>query len=206
MLNRPQPNDVPMNKTFTLHILRRAALLVLLAVSLKAVDGASAPAKEIAVGDRAPSFALRDQNDREFSLEPMIQKGPVAVVFIRSIAWCTYCQLQTVQLSENLPEIQAAGGQVVVVCYDVPDKVKRFAQRRKIKVPVLSDADSKTIDAYAMRALQGGGDQSGSAQHGTFVIDKSGIIRSKPYLTSFEGRAAVDALVSALKDANTTKP
>jgi len=131
----------------------------------------------------------------------MIQKGPVAVVFIRSIDWCTYCQLQTVQLSENLPEIQATGGQVVVVCYDAPHKVKRFAQRRKINVPVLSDVGSKTIDAYAMRALTGAGDQTGSAQHGTFVIDKSGIVRSKPFLTSFEGRAAVDALVNALKEA-----
>ena len=79
--------------------------------------------------------------------------------------------------------------------------MKRFAQRRNIKAPVLSDADSKTIDAYAMRALQGAGDQAGSAQHGTFVIDKSGIVRSKPYLTSFEGRSAVDALVNALKEA-----
>ena len=180
--------------------------MAFLAVGLKTVDGALAPAREIAVGDRAPSFTLKDQNDREFSLEAMIQRGPVAVVFIRSIDWCAYCQLQTVQLSENLPEIQAAGGQVVVVSYDAPEKLKRFARRRTINVPVLSDAGSKTIDAYAMRALNGTGDQTGSTQHGAFVIDKSGIVRSKPYLTSFEGRAAVDALVSALKDANKIKP
>ncbi|MDB6067656.1 MAG: putative peroxiredoxin [Pedosphaera sp.] len=190
-----------MNKSFTLHMLRSAALMVLLAVSAIAVDCALAQAGEIAVGARAPSFTLKDQNDREFSLEAMTKKGPVAVVFIRSIEWCSYCQLQTVQLSEHLAEIQSGGGQVVVVCYDIPEKVKRFAHRRKIKVPVLSDADSKTIDAYAMRALNGTGDQTGSAQHGTFVIDTSGIVRSKPYLTSFEGRAAVDALVGALKEA-----
>jgi peroxiredoxin len=142
-----------------------------------------------------------EQNDREFSLATLIQKGPVAVVFIRSIDWCTYCQLQTVQLSEHLSEIQATGGQVVVVCYDAPNKVKKFTHRRKLTIPVLSDADSKTIDAYAMRALTGTGNQAGSAQHGTFVIDKSGIVRSKPYLTSFEGLAAVEALANALKEA-----
>lgn len=194
-----------MNKTFTLDIPRRVALMVLLAASSNAVDDALAQAKEIAVGDRAPSFTLKDQNDHEFSLDAMIKKGPVAVVFIRSIDWCVYCQLQTVQLSENLPKIQGAGGQVVVVCYDAPEKVKRFARRRKINVPILSDAGSKTIAAYAMRALNGAGDQLGSAQHGTFVIDQSGIVRSKPYLTSFEGGAAVDALVSALKEANQIK-
>ena len=194
-----------MNKTFKRRIVRPAAWMALLAVSLTAVNGALAQAREIAIGDRAPSFTLKDQNDREFSLDAMIQKGPVAVVFIRSIDWCAYCQLQTVQLSENLPEIQAAGGQVVVVSYDAPEKVKRFAKRRRINVPVLSDAGGKAIDAYAMRALRGSGDQAGSAQHGAFVIDKSGIVRSKPYLTSFEGSAAVDALVGALKEANQIK-
>ena len=167
-----------------------------------AQDGAPAKPTEVAIGDNAPDFTLKDQEDRELSLGRMLKKGPVAVVFIRSIDWCTYCQLQTVQISENLSEIQSAGGQVVVISYDAPEKVKRFAKRRKLKVPVLSDADSKTIDAYAMRALTGTGDQTGSARHGTFVINKLGIVVSKPYLTSFEGRAAVDVLAGALKEAS----
>jgi len=191
-----------MDNFFTRQILRCASLMVLLAVGSRASDVVSGSPEEIAVGMRAPAFTLKDQNDQEFSLETMIGKGPVALVFIRSIDWCTYCQLQTVQLSENLQEIQAGGGQVVVVCYDAPDKVKRFAQRRKIKIPVFSDADSKTIDAYAMRALNGDGDKAGAAQHGAFVIDKSGIVRAKPLLTSFEGRSAVDALVNGLKEAS----
>jgi peroxiredoxin len=169
------------------------------------VGGEPTQSGQIAVGDRAPLFVLKDQNDQEFSLEAMVKKGPAAVVFIRSIDWCAYCQLQTVQLSENLTRIQAAGGQVVMVCYDAPEKVKRFTRRRKIGIPILSDAGSKTIEAYAMRAVNGAGDQLGSAQHGTFVIDRSGIVRSKPYLMSFEGAAAVEALASALKQADTPR-
>jgi peroxiredoxin len=180
-------------------------LLVALAAAANRVGGEPAQSRQIAVGDRAPSFVLKDQNDQEFSLEAMVKKGPVAVVFIRSIEWCAYCQLQTVQLSENLTRIQAAGGQVVMVCYDAPEKVKRFTRRRKIGIPILSDAGSKTIEAYAMRAVNGAGDQLGSAQHGTFVIDRSGIVRSKPYLMSFEGAAAVEALASALKQADTPR-
>src|SRR6185436_10484331 len=113
----------------------------------------------IDTGERAPLFTLKDQNDREVSLAAMTKKGPVAVVFIRSIGWCSYCQLQTVQLSENLEKLQTAGGQVVIVCYDDPEKVKRFAERRKINVPILSDSDSKTIDAYGMRWVNAADDQ-----------------------------------------------
>jgi peroxiredoxin len=186
--------------------LAQGPAFAVLAAAANSVGGEPTQPRQIAVGDRAPSFVLKDQNDQEFSLEAMVKKGPVAVVFIRSIEWCAYCQLQTVQLSENLPRIQDAGGQVVMVCYDAPEKVKRFAKRRKINVPILSDAGSKTIEAYAMRAVNGAGDQLGSAQHGTFVIDRSGIVHSKPYLTSFEGAAAIDALVSALKSANAAIP
>jgi len=184
----------------------RPILMAVLIATLKTVVQAAPEPKEIRVGDRAPLFTLKDQNKREVSLETMMKKGPVALVFIRSIEWCAYCQLQTVQLSQNLEKIQAAGGQVVMVSYDPPEKVKRFAERRKINVPLLSDSDSKTIEAYGMQALNGAGDQQGSSQHGTFVIDQSGIVRSKPYLTSFEGDGAVDALASALKDANTKQP
>ncbi len=199
-----------MSKSIALSILHNRTLMVLLAILTlvviqPGVDAASPPTGEIAVGELAPTFTLKDQNDREVSLGAMLKNGPVAVVFIRSVSWCTYCQLQTIQLSENLAEIQAAGGQVVMVSYDSPELIKRFAQRRNIKVPILSDTTSKTIDAYAMRALTGTGDQVGSARHGTFVIDQSGVVRSKPYLTSFEGRAAVDALVSAFKEAGKPK-
>lgn len=186
-----------------------ALLIAALIVSLKtlAQDAKEMPQpNEIRVGNRAPLFTLKDQNDREFSLETVLKKGPVALVFVRSVQWCAYCQLQTVQLSRNLEKIQAAGGQVAVICYDAPEKVKRFSERGKIKIPILSDSGSKTISAYAMRAMSGAGEQVGSSQHGTFVIDQSGIVRSKPYLTSFEGDGVVDALASALKDANTTKP
>ena len=195
-----------MTKSFVRCTLTPLALLALLAADANIFGADLEKPKEIAVGEPAPAFVLKDQNDREVSLQALLQHGPLALVFIRSIGWCAYCQLQTVQLSENLPRIRAAGGQVVVVCYDPPEKVKRFAQRRKINVPILSDPSSKTIDAYTMRAVTGAGDQLGSAQHGTFVIDRSGIVRSKPYLTSFEGEAAIDALVSALKNANTPKP
>jgi peroxiredoxin len=189
----------------TPNLFSRLALVALLATTPDSIMRAAPPPREIGIGERAPWFTLKDQNDREFSLETMVKRGPVAVVFIRSIEWCSYCQLQTAQLSANLAKIQATGGQLVVVCYDTPEKVKRFTGRRKIEVPVLSDSGSKTIEAYAMRAVTGSGEQLGSAQHGTFVIDKAGIVRSKPYLTSFEGDAAVEALISALKDANTPK-
>ena len=41
----------------------------------------------LAVGEKAPSFTLKDQANRDVSLESLLKKGPVALVFFRSADW-----------------------------------------------------------------------------------------------------------------------
>jgi cytochrome oxidase Cu insertion factor (SCO1/SenC/PrrC family) len=41
----------------------------------------------MAVGQRAPSFRLKDQHGQEQSLEQLLAKGNVALVFYRSADW-----------------------------------------------------------------------------------------------------------------------
>jgi hypothetical protein len=41
----------------------------------------------IKVGQKAPEFRLRDQNDRERSLDEFLNNGTVALVFYRSASW-----------------------------------------------------------------------------------------------------------------------
>jgi cytochrome oxidase Cu insertion factor (SCO1/SenC/PrrC family) len=41
----------------------------------------------LAVGARAPAFALKDQNERDVALDALLKKGPVALVFFRSADW-----------------------------------------------------------------------------------------------------------------------
>src|SRR5215831_16584169 len=96
-------------------IVRRA--MVLLAVSaflgcLYADDEQAPEEKEagLAVGQSAPAFTLSDQNGKEVSLESLLKKGPVALVFHRSVDWCLYCKLQMIQLQTILKEIDATGG------------------------------------------------------------------------------------------------
>ena len=39
------------------------------------------------VGQKAPAFTLKDQNDREVALDSLLKKGSVALVFYRSADW-----------------------------------------------------------------------------------------------------------------------
>jgi peroxiredoxin len=136
------------------------------------------------------------------SLEQLLKRGPVAVVFVRSADWCLYCKMQLAQLQRNLKEIEATGGEIVSISYDSAEAIKRFAGRRKITFPLLCDAGSKTIDAYAMRDKES---ENGSSNHATFVIDQKGTIREKPLILNFSDQPAVDALIKALKAAKNEK-
>jgi peroxiredoxin Q/BCP len=106
-----------------------------------------------------------------------------------------------VQLQRILNEIENAGGHVVGISYDSLENIKPFAERNKVTFPLLSDPDSKTIDAYGIRYTDAPPEKSGFARHATFIIDQKGVIRAKLFRLSYRERPAVDALISALKEA-----
>jgi cytochrome oxidase Cu insertion factor (SCO1/SenC/PrrC family) len=68
-----------------------AAAFVLLAALTTWADGKGKPAPEdqtgMKVGEKAPPFALKDQEGKERSLEEFLKKGKVALVFYRSADW-----------------------------------------------------------------------------------------------------------------------
>jgi len=64
-----------------------ACSLLLLALAAAAAEPASPEKTGVAVGQKAPDFTLKDQNDHDVSLTALLKKGPVALVFFRSAEW-----------------------------------------------------------------------------------------------------------------------
>ena len=63
------------------------AACLLMAATLHAAEPVTSEKTGLAVGAKAPAFTLKDQNDRDVSLETLLKKGPVALVFYRSADW-----------------------------------------------------------------------------------------------------------------------
>jgi cytochrome oxidase Cu insertion factor (SCO1/SenC/PrrC family) len=59
----------------------------LIALELNAAQEATPEMTGLKVGLQAPSFTLKDQNGAEVSLDSLLKKGPVALVFHRSADW-----------------------------------------------------------------------------------------------------------------------
>ena len=89
--------------------------------------------------------------------------------------------------------------QIVGVSYDDPEVLKRFSDKSKITFPLLSDPDSKTIDAYHIRNEAAKGKAEGVPQPGTFIVDQKGVIRAKLFLEGFRKRHTTEALIKAAK-------
>jgi cytochrome oxidase Cu insertion factor (SCO1/SenC/PrrC family) len=68
-----------------------AAAFLLFAALTSWADGKGKPAPEdqtgLSVGEKAPAFALKDQEGKERSLDDFLKKGKVALVFYRSADW-----------------------------------------------------------------------------------------------------------------------
>ena len=68
-----------------------AAAVVLLAAPSAFSQGKGKPAPEeqtgLTVGAKAPTFTLKDQEGKERSLDELLKKGNVALVFYRSADW-----------------------------------------------------------------------------------------------------------------------
>lgn len=80
-----------------------------------------------------------------------------------------------------MQSVSEAGVQVVAVSYDSAEVLGAFAKTENIKFPLLSDADSKVIDAFGVRnkSAEAGTKKDGIPHPGTFLVDSKGVIRAK---------------------------
>jgi peroxiredoxin Q/BCP len=102
-------------------------------------------------------------------------------------------------LQRDLKSIEDAGVQVVGISYDSPAVLKRFSDKANITFPLLSNPDSKTIDAYHIRNEAAKGKAKGIPNPGTFVLDREGVIRAKLFLEGYRDRHTTAALVEAAR-------
>ena len=189
-----------MNQRMNLPVLLTALLM------LGTMHGSHAESEKMApeewtgikIGEKAPDFTLKDQDNKERSLNEFLKKGKTAVVFYRSASWCPYCKNQLIQLQKDLKKIEEEGGlQIIAISYDKTVVLKRFAQQNEITFPLLSDEGSETIDAWGIRNKDaaGKGRIDGIPHPGTYIIDEEGIVRAKLFLEEYQVRHSSEALI-----------
>lgn len=101
--------------------------------------------------------------------------------------------------------MKEAGINVVGVSYDSVEVLKSFSDKSGIEFPLLSDEDSKLIDALGIRnkAMDGKkfgpNNLEGVPYPGTYVLDEDGVILGKLFVTRYQDRHESEDLIELVK-------
>jgi len=87
--------------------------------------------------------------------------------------------------------------QVMAISYDSVEVLKRFAEKSQITFPLLSDAGSRTIDAFGIRNAGAPERWRGIPHPGTFILDRRGVVRAKLFHEGYRQRHTSADLVRA---------
>jgi peroxiredoxin len=138
------------------------------------------------VGDRAPEFSLKNQSGEMVSLADFAGKKNVLVMFY-PFAFSGICTGEICEINEDLPKFQNEDVEMVSISCDPHHALRAFAEKENIKTILLSDfwphgAVAKEYGVFL--------EDLGFANRGTFLIDKSGIVRWKTITSPGEARVS----------------
>ncbi len=171
--------------------------------------------KALKVGDRAPDFELPNAAGKMVKLSELTARGPVVLTWYRG-GWCPYCNIALRGFEKTLPEIRAAGANLVALSPEMPDNSLTTAEKNHLDFEVLSDRGNKVAHAYGVAykipkvvadqfkgrldLAKYNGDDSGELPLGaTYVIDRDGVIRYAFVDADYRKRAEPSDVIAALR-------
>jgi peroxiredoxin len=140
----------------------------------------------IDVGQQAPDFTLKDQNNEEFTLSSYRGQRAVLIVFY-PLAFTGICTGELCAVRDDISSFQNDAVQVVSISVDSVYTHKIFAEREGYDFPLLSDFWPHGAVAQAYGVFN---ETAGFANRGTFLVDKDGIVRFAEMNSPGQGRDA----------------
>ena len=135
------------------------------------------------VGDKAPAFALKDQNGKTVRLSGF--KGQPVVVYFYPKADTPGCTQQSCNLRDAFPNLRKLKAAVVGISPDPVEKQKKFDDKYGLGFPLLSDTDHAVADAWGVwgqKSLYG--KKFMGIIRSAFVVDEKGKLAGVFYKVS----------------------
>ena len=125
------------------------------------------------VGSIAPDFELNDQFGQKVSLSSFKGQKNVVITFY-PFAFTGTCTGELCALRDDISAFLNDSVQLLAISCDSPFTQKVFAERENYQFPVLSDFWPHGATAKAYGVFE---ESRGCALRGTFIIDKTGVVR-----------------------------
>jgi mycoredoxin-dependent peroxiredoxin len=127
----------------------------------------------VEVGEEAPDFELKDQHGTPVRLSGFRGKKNVVLVFY-PLAFSGVCSGEMCAMRDEFPEVNRDDVELVTVSVDSGFVLRTWADREHFSFTMLSDFWPHGAVAKSYGVFD---ENMGVATRGTFVIDKSGVVR-----------------------------
>jgi thioredoxin-dependent peroxiredoxin len=137
----------------------------------------------LAVGGKAPAFALKDQDGATVRLSQF--KGKRLVVYFYPKADTPGCTQQSCNLRDAFPQLKKLHAAVVGISPDPVEKQKKFDDKYGLGFPLLADTDHSVAEAWGVwgeRSLYGR--KFMGINRSAFVVDEKGKLAGVFYKVS----------------------
>lgn len=135
---------------------------------------------QLKVGEKAPAFALADQDGKTVSLSDFA--GQKLLIYFYPKADTPGCTKQACSVRDSAEDLKRAGMAVVGISPDQPARQKKFDDKFTLGFPLLSDPDHKAARAYG---AWGKKSMYGKTYEGiirsSFLVDEEGMILQVSY-------------------------
>ena len=157
-----------------------------IAMSLLTFLGLSSFAKAdpLAVGAAAPVLSAPDQDGKTVNFKDVYAKGPTLVYFYPK-ADTPGCTQQSCNLQDAFPQLKKLKAGVVGISPDPVEKQLKFADKYKLKFPLLADTDHAVAEAWGVwgeKSLYGR--KFMGIVRSAFVVDEKGKLSGVFYKVS----------------------
>jgi peroxiredoxin Q/BCP len=129
----------------------------------------------VQAGDKAPDFALLDQDGETVKLSD--HAGQTVVLYFYPRADTPGCTTQACGIRDRRADYAAAGATVIGISPDEPAALRKFADKHDLDFTLVGDPDHSVAEAYGTWVEKSMyGKKYMGVQRATFIVDGSGKI------------------------------
>ena len=103
----------------------------------------------LAVGGKAPTFELKDQNGKSVSSTEALSLGRLVICFLRG-RWCPFCVGQMEAMNLIVPQIKEMGAFLVAISPQTVQQSFFMSDQHKLRFPLLSDAGNNIARGFGL--------------------------------------------------------
>ncbi len=117
--------------------------------SVEELNASGLAGRILAKGAAAPNFEGTDHDGKTVSSASLLARGPLVIVFFRG-RWCPFCVAQLEAWNDILPQVRAAGADVVAISPQTVHQSFLMRDQHKLAFPLLSDSGNSVARQFGL--------------------------------------------------------